>query len=95
MASLSLMPEPSPSAETSTSGRVVVRFAGNVKYLVGGGKLKGVQVRQVADGQQMASMEAEGVAYLHSTQDGRWMAVGTTRGEVLMWDAETYERSKF
>ncbi|KAG6380489.1 WD40-repeat-containing domain protein [Boletus reticuloceps] len=92
MASSSIMPEPSPSAETSAGGRVVVAFAGNAKYVVGGGKLKGIQVRRVADGQQMASMEAEGVTCLHSSEDGRWIAAGTARGELLMWDARTYER---
>ncbi|KAF8125250.1 hypothetical protein EV363DRAFT_636407 [Boletus edulis] len=40
----------------------------------------------------MASMEAEGVTCLRSSRDGRWIAAGTARGELLMWDAETYQR---
>ncbi|KAF8431326.1 hypothetical protein L210DRAFT_3487764 [Boletus edulis BED1] len=93
MASSSIMPEPTPSAETSTGGsRVVMTFTGNAKYLVGGGKLKGVQVRRVADGQQMASMEAEGVTCLATSWDSEWIAAGTDKGELLVWDAKTYKR---
>ncbi|KAF8125299.1 hypothetical protein EV363DRAFT_1351316 [Boletus edulis] len=78
--------------ETSTGGRVVVAFVGNAKYVVGGGKLKGAQVRRVADGQHMASLTAEGVLCLAASRDGRWIAAGTARGELLAWDAETHER---
>ncbi|KAF8431304.1 hypothetical protein L210DRAFT_3764262 [Boletus edulis BED1] len=89
---LTVAEEPSPSMETSTGGRLVVAFAGNAKYVVGGGKLKRVQVRRVADGQQMALLTAEGVLCLAGSRDGRWIAAGTARGELLMWDAETHER---
>ncbi|KAF8431299.1 hypothetical protein L210DRAFT_3560691 [Boletus edulis BED1] len=78
--------------ETSTGGRTVVAFVDNAKYVAGGGKLKGVQVRRVADGQRMASLTAEGVLCLAASRDGRWIAAGTARGELLAWDAETYER---
>ncbi|KAF8415449.1 hypothetical protein L210DRAFT_3637217 [Boletus edulis BED1] len=90
---LTVAEEPSPSMETSTGGRTVVAFVDNAKYVAGGGKLKGVQVRRVADGQRMASLTAEGVLCLAASRDGRWIAAGTARGELLAWDAETYERA--
>ena len=41
----------------------------------------------------MAAMEAErNVQCLAVSQDGRWIAAGTPRGDVLVWDAKTYER---
>ncbi|KAF8427612.1 hypothetical protein L210DRAFT_3565025 [Boletus edulis BED1] len=40
----------------------------------------------------MASMEAEGVTCLATSREGKWIAAGTERGELLIWDAKTYER---
>ena len=52
----------------------------------------GVQVWQVEDGKQIATMEARNVWCLAVSQHGRWIAAGTNNGDVYVWDAETREQ---
>ena len=52
---------------------------------------EGVRVWRVKDGEQMTTMRAVDVKCLAVSKDGRWIAAGTGRGEVLVWDAKTYE----
>ena len=77
------------------SGRDIqaVAFAANGEYLVSSGS-EGVRVWQVEDGKQMATLDPElkGVECLAVSTDGRWIAVGATRGDVYVWDAKTYEK---
>ena len=68
-----------------------VAFAANGEYLVGGGSA-GVRVWRVEDGKEMATLEARSVLCLAVSKDGRWIAAGTGRGEVFVWDAKTYEK---
>ena len=67
-----------------------VTFAEDGKYLVSGGE-NGVRVWRVEDGEGMARMEAPYVLCVAASKDGRWIAAGTLRGEVIVWDPETYE----
>ncbi|KAF8552471.1 hypothetical protein OG21DRAFT_1443452 [Imleria badia] len=46
---------------------------------------------RVEDGKQMANMKGYGVQCLAASQDGRWIAGGTSFGDVLVWDAKTGE----
>jgi WD40 repeat protein len=66
-------------------------FAANGEYLVSGGSW-GVRVWRVEDGKQMATMEASFVRCLAVSKDGRWIAAGTDYGDVIVWDAKTYEK---
>ena len=74
-----------------------VIFAANGKYLVSGG-VGGIRVWRVEfkDGKQMAtlSMRADScrVLCLAVSNDGKWIAAGTLWGEVIVWDAKTYEK---
>ena len=49
---------------------------------------------RVEDGKQIATVtvEADFVQYLAVSKDGRWIAAGTLHGEVIVWDAKTYEK---
>ena len=47
---------------------------------------------RVEDGKQMAAVEATDVRCLAVSKDGRWIAAGTKFGDVIVWDAETYEK---
>ena len=44
------------------------------------------------DGKQMATVAARGVRSLAVSKDGRWIAAGTSSGEVAVWDAKTFEQ---
>jgi WD40 repeat protein len=67
-----------------------VAFAGNGEYLVSGGDEAGVW--RVEDGKQMATMAAEYAWCLAVSKDGKWIAAGTSWGEVWVWDAKTYKK---
>ena len=68
-----------------------VAFAPNGEHLVCGGN-KGVRVWQAEDSKQVAGMEVDYVKCLAVSKDGRWIAVGTSNGVVIVWDAKTYEK---
>ena len=68
-----------------------VALASNGEYLVSGGE-DDVQVWGVEDGKQVATLEAEDVWCLAVSKDGRWIAAGTSEGEVIVWDAKTFEK---
>ena len=67
-----------------------VTFSANGEYLLTGDN-KGVRVWRVENGQQMATLDAL-CKCLAVSKDGRWIAAGTSSGEVIAWDAKTYER---
>ena len=67
-----------------------VIFAANGEYIVGGGGHE-VGVWRVEDGTQMATMATRDVCSLAASKDGRWIAAGTENGELIMWDAKTFE----
>ena len=70
----------------------VVTFSTNGEYLVSGGE-GGVQVWRVEDRKRTATMETDGTVYcLAVSKDGRWIAAGTSLGEVLVWDTATHEQ---
>ena len=80
------------SIEISVGERLsVVTFSPNGKYIFSG-NLHGVRVWRVKDGKQMATMETSLVWCLAVSQDGRWIAAGTSLGDVLVWDAKTYNK---
>ena len=68
-----------------------VTFGANGQYLVSGDD-KGLQVWRVEDGKQMATMEALKVRCVAVSNDGGWIAAGTSK-EVVVWDAKTYEKA--
>ena len=69
-----------------------VAFAANGEVIVGGGQGDKVGVWRVEDRKEMALMAARDYVYsLAVSKDGRWIAAGTY-GEVLMWDAKTFEK---
>ena len=47
---------------------------------------------RVEDGKQMARVEGKRVECLAVSQDGRWIATGTHRDGVFVWDAKTFEK---
>ena len=65
-------------------------FSANGEYVLGGGE-DGIRVWQVQDSKQIATMEARGVLCLAVSGDGKWIAAGTSLGDVVVWDAETYK----
>jgi WD40 repeat protein len=67
-----------------------VTFAANGEYLVSGGE-NGVRVWRVEDGEEIARLEASYVLCVAASKDGRWIAAGTLRGEVIVWDPERSE----
>jgi WD40 repeat protein len=84
--------EGSPLIEINGGSDIrAVAYAANGEYLVSGSE-DGVRVWGVEDGKQMATMAAEYVWCLAVSKDRRWIAAGTLYGEVLVWDAKTYEK---
>lgn len=65
-------------------------FSTSGDYLVIGGD-KGVWVWRMEDRKQMATMAVRYVQCLAVSQDGRWIGGGTYSGEIIVWDAKTYE----
>ena len=64
------------------------------KYLIGGTN-NDVRVWQVADGKQVATIPIgtdNGVNCVATSEDGQWIAGGTKRGEVFVWNAKTYQQ---
>jgi WD40 repeat protein len=75
------------------SGVSSVTFSANGEYLLSGGG-EGVGVWRVKDGKQIATMALVwGVQCLTVSRDGRWIAAGTSMGEVCVWDAKTFEQA--
>ena len=72
--------------------RPPVAFAPNGKYIVSGGT-RGVQVWRVEDGKLLATMEADHAQCVAFSKDGKRIAAGTLRGEVMLWDAKMYKQS--
>ena len=74
-------------------------FTENDAYLVCGTS-KDVRVWRVKDGEQVAMMPVKGsVLCIAASRDGRWITAGpqsisglTIKGEVIVWDAATYEQ---
>jgi len=66
-------------------------FSANGEYLAGW-DWRSVGVWRVEGGKQMATMEAFQVQCLAVSNDGRWIAAGTSLGDTLVWDANTYEQ---
>jgi WD40 repeat protein len=66
-------------------------FSANGKSLLSVDR-EGVRVWGVEDGAHMATMRAVDVKCLAVSKDGKWIAAGTGRGEVFVWDAKTYEQ---
>ena len=82
---------PNSPLEINTNGRILaMTFSADGKHLLSAHD--GVQVWQVGDGKQLATMEAELVRCLAVSQHGRWIAAGTNNGDVYVWDAETREQ---
>ena len=69
-----------------------VAFVADGKYLVSGGR-DDLQVWRVKDGQQIVKAKNASVQCLAVSKDGRWFAAGTRQGDVLVWDAKTYEKA--
>ena len=69
-----------------------VAFTANGEYIVGGGHGDEAGVWRVEDGKQIATLAAKLVTCLAVSKDGRWIAAGTFDGEVIMWDAKTFEQ---
>ena len=82
-----------PLTETNVSHKInTVTFTANGEYLVSGGS-EDVRVSRVQDGKRMATMATSGkVSCLAVSKDGRWIAAGTFLGEILVWEAKTYEK---
>jgi len=68
-----------------------VTFSTDGEYILSGG-WGGVRVWRVQDGKQVAAMEGDHALCLAVSKDGRWIAGGTDKGHVLVWDANTYEQ---
>ena len=84
--------ERSPPKRISV-GRLLnaLAFSSNGEHFVSGGT-EGVRVWRVEDGEQVAAMAAPYVRCIAVSKDGRCIAAGTHFGEVIVWDAETYEK---
>ncbi|KAG8221675.1 WD40-repeat-containing domain protein [Butyriboletus roseoflavus] len=85
--------EYSPAIEINVGHRAIcaMKFSANGGHLVSCDE-KGVQVWQVEDGTQIAVLAAKDVQCLAVSKDGRWIAGGTRKGELVMWDAKTREK---
>ena len=70
----------------------MVTFSANGEHLLNGGKDENIEVWRVQDSQRAATIEAMNVICLAVSKNGKWIAGGTYWREVLVWDAETYER---
>jgi len=67
-------------------------FSANGEYLAGW-DWRSVWVWRVKDGKQMATMKAQDVLCLAVSNDGRWIAAGTSKDKTpLVWDANTYKQ---
>ena len=81
-----------PPIEIDVGSQVfAVTFSANGKYLLSG-DVGGVRAWRVEDGTQVARMEAIVVLCLAVSKDDKWIAAGTRWGDVLVWDAKTYEQ---
>ena len=85
----------SPIEIIAESGRMyAVAFSANGEHLLSGGD-GNVQVWRVKDAKKIATMEVtrgDDVLCLAVSKDGRWIAAGTVKGEVYVWDADTHEQ---
>ena len=77
---------------TIEQDRPPVTFAANGEYLVSSGT-QGVRVWRVEDGKLLATMKAEHVQCVAFSKDGRWVAAGTFRGDMMVWDAKNYKQT--
>ena len=75
----------------TNKGLRAVTFSADGEYLLSSGLNQNVGVWRVQDGQQVATMQAEGVKCLAVSKDGKWIAGGTWYGDVFLWNARTYE----
>ena len=86
--------EGSPLIEINGGNYIrAVAFAANGEYIVGGGEAGEAGVWRVEDGKQIATLAARDVYCLAVSKDGRWIAAGTIWGDVIMWDAKTFEQA--
>ena len=74
------------------AGSVVrtMKFSANGEYIVSGA-YEGVRVIRVDDGKQSATLEADYANSLAVSNNGRWVAAGTST-EVIVWDINTHEK---
>lgn len=71
---------------------LAMSFSADGKHVLGGGK-SGVRVwRMARDLDVVATIEARSVTCLAVSKDHKWIAAGTQKGDVFMWDATTYEK---
>ena len=68
-----------------------VTFSANGEYLLSNGE-EGVRVWRVKDGEQVATMVTGVVLCLAVSKDSRWIAAGTSLGDVFVGNAETYKK---
>ena len=66
-------------------------FSANGEYVLSSSR-NGVRVWRLEDGKQMAEMKTDTVWCLAVSKDGKWIAAGTHRGDVHLWDANTYKQ---
>ena len=66
-------------------------FGANSRYLVGGDDER-LRVWRVQDGKQIATTPASKVRCVAVSEDGAWIAAGTSK-EVAVWDAKTYKET--
>ena len=66
-----------------------VTFSANGEYIVSGDDEK-VQVWRVDDQKQLATIETGNVNCVAVSNDGKWIAAGTSQGDVFVWDAATF-----
>ena len=82
-----------PIQINARKGLRVVTFSANGEHLLSGGEDKNIEVWRVQDGQRVPTIEAMNVSVLclAVSKNGKWIAGGILRGEVWVWDAETYD----
>ena len=68
-----------------------VAFSANGEYILSTDDM-GVRVRRIEDGEEIAKLKAEKVVCLAVSRDGKWIAAGTYDGDLILWDAVTYEQ---
>ena len=68
-----------------------VAFSANGEYILSTDDT-GVQVRRIEDGEEIAKLKAEKVVCLAVSKDEKWIAAGTHYGDLILWDAMTYEK---
>ena len=87
---LTIGQESSQPIEIDAGGQVrAVTFSANGEYIVSGDD-KNVQVWRVDDQKQLAKIETGTVNCVAVSNDGKWIAAGTWRGDVFIWDAATF-----